>query len=99
MSKAGLATLTLTLADETKATASAPLFGDDSFAAYSGLYPGGRGSLSGHVFAGGVAGTPKVLAWDMRWFRPYLTQGGTYTLGWEEGVQLPLRKLSDVLKK
>jgi hypothetical protein len=97
VSKSGVATLGMVLADDTKFTVAAPLFQDERFAVYSGLYPGGRGSFSGNVFLRGAGGSILDLSPEMRWFRPYWRGGGAYVFGWEDGLRLPLRRVSDVI--
>ena len=89
VSKQGLATLNVTLADGTLVLATAPLSKTLTVPLFAPLYANQAGALGGLATIDPSAIDTDVSSPAFWWFKPF-TGGQHYPHGWPEGVTLPL---------
>lgn len=91
ITKAGLVTLSGTLADGSIITCSSALSQDNHFPLYSALY-GKLGFISGFVqMDSAQAESDLASIGDLRWLRPLLTSMQHYPAGWPEMIKVGMK--------
>lgn len=86
LSNAGVASVTITLADNTTFTASAPLSFANKVPVFSALY-NSKGSFSGELAFDTALADSDVSGTGFNWFRPLsASPAPVYTAGWPNGI-------------